>query len=477
MTPDQRTAVRDTAKYLRNIRPIEPSELQDYVTGQPHPAAIREVLREAAVEIGLVEQPNGTFVPVPDDPVSPLGEPVTEFPERYESRLLDLLVDEYGPQWARDQTGDRLRSTIRQLKAEYHHGATVTYDTDTAFGYAIYHLADYYATSQYVCSVLADGGLLSPSLRVLDVGAGVGGPALGLADLLPGDALLAYEAIEPSDPARGILTALMGETGRNTHCTVHPATAETADPEGTFDLILFANVLSELPDPIATVRRYATKLSPDGTLVLIAPADRTTSTHLRMVERALADTHPTYAPTLRLWPEYTPADDCWSFDRQPELAIPRVQRRLDEAGDAAGEFINVDVQYSYAILRPDVNRYLEFEPTDRELAPMADSPAHVTERVDLAAIKLSHSLSDDGHPLFLIGDGSQQVDHYAVLVNETSLNAALRTAGYGALLRFDGGLVLWNDDEQAVNVVVDEDTVVDLLAPGPLQGLERSRNE
>ena len=45
------------------------------------------------------------------------------------------------------------------------------------------------------------------------------------------------------------------------------------------------------------------------------------------------------------------------------------------------------------------------------------------------------------------------------------LNSDLREADYGAVLFVENGLVLWNDDEAAYNVVVDDETVVDLVAP------------
>ncbi len=94
---------------------------------------------------------------------------------------------------------------------------------------------------------------------------------------------------------------------------------------------------------------------------------------------------------------------------------------------------------------------------------------HVTNRIDLTAAKLSHSLSADdddygqsrSNPVFKISDGSESIDHYAVLTNETSLNRPLLEADYGALLSFEQILVLWNDDEQAYNLVVDEETIVD----------------
>lgn len=464
MTPAARAAIRDAARYLRQVRPIDPAEVTDYVEGEPEPAAVRQVLREQAVELDVVEREDGTFVPASDAPIDPLDGPVEALPNRYDDVVADRLVERYGPKWPVGDTGDELRSVIRQLKEDYYRDRSVAYGPTAALGYAVYHLADYYAASQYVLSELAHRELLPRSLRVLDVGAGVGGPALGLFDLAGDTALIDYRAIEPS-PAAELLAALLAEAPRNVHWAVERTTAEAFEPDGPYDLILFANVLSELADPETVVERYADAVAPDGALVLLAPADRTTATQLRAVERHVEATTgiEVYAPTVRLWAGRQPADRCWSFDVRPDLAVPETQRALDTAGGSTGEFVNVDVQFAYAVLRPDGRRLLQWAPSPGQYARLAESGDHVTERVDVAAVKLSHDLSETGNPLYLVGDGSQRVDHFAVLTRETGLNEALRTADYGDGLAFERVLVLWNDDEAAYNLVVDDETFVELV--------------
>jgi len=496
MNGDQREAVRSNAKYLRNVRPLDPAEISEYVEGQPHPAAVRQVLRESAVELGLIEREDGLFVPVEAGPLDVAFHGVESFPDRYGRVLEDLLVDRYGAGWPTGESGQAIRERIRAVKASYLRGEAVEYDAETALAYALYHLPGYYAATQYVLAELVADRLLPRRLRVLDVGAGVGGPALGLCDLLPDDALLEYHAVEPGAGA-DVLESMLAETGRNVHATVHRTTAEAFEPTaiaeddvdtetaGQFDLVLFANVLSELDDPESVVREYANALADDGTLVALAPADRNTATGLRDVERAVADRGPctVYAPAVRLWPGVSPADECWSFDVKPDLDVPGFQRRLDEAaagdsqvgdsadrdagtGDASGdrspgEFVNVDVQYAYSLLRLDGRRRYDFDLDASVVARFADSESHVTNRVDCYAAKLSHDLSEGGNPLFLLGDGSQQVSHFAVLTRESTLNADLPSADYGEVLAFENVLVLWNDDERAYNLVVDDETIID----------------
>jgi len=180
--PD-REAIRSNAKYLRNVRPLDPEEISEYVEGGPHPAVVRQVLREEAVDLGIVERDDGTFVPVEEGSIDPPRLPITEFPEEHASRLEELLTDAYGPDWHEGDSGDDLREAIRELKEAYHQGWSVTYDGETAaLAYAIYHLPDYYAAIQYVLAELAEVGLLGRQVgddEAVDV---LDGAAVGVGD-------------------------------------------------------------------------------------------------------------------------------------------------------------------------------------------------------------------------------------------------------------------------------------------------------
>jgi len=460
--PVDRGAVLDAAKYLRGVRPLDPAELREYVEGQPRDAVVRQVLRDHATELGIVEREDGTFVPAPEEPVQPSFHGVEALPERYDHAVEDLLVAEYGADWHRGESGDRLRETIRRFKDDYYRRNPVEYDREVALGYAIYHLAGYYAAVQYVLADLAAGGLLPGNLRVLDIGAGVGGPALGLFDFLPDDALVEYHAVEPS-AAADVLEDLLDEAPRNVHATIHRETAEAFEPEGEYDLVLACSVLSELDDAESVVRTYLDCLTDDGTFLGLAPADKHTSTHLRSVERAVEDDPASvYGPTPRLWPGRRPSDRGWTFDEQPAVETPTVQARLADASQDPGEFRHTDVRYSYSLLRLDGRRQHEVDLSSDRLLALGDADDRVTDRADVVAAKLSRNLSEgDANPLFKVSDGSEDTDCYAVLVRPTSLNRDVEAAEYGDLLSVEDALVLWNDDEEAYNLVLDEETVVD----------------
>jgi SAM-dependent methyltransferase len=460
--PVDREAILDSAKYLRGVRPLDPAELREYVADQPRDAVVRQVLREHAAELGVVERDDGTFVPASDDPVSPEFDGVDALPAVYERTVENLLVERGGANWHKEELGDRLRETIRRFKEDYYRRNDVEYDSDVALGYAVYHLATYYAAVQYVLADLARDGLLTGKLRVLDVGSGVGGPALGLFDFLPEDALVEYHAVEPS-AAADVLDELLDDAPRNVHAEIHRETAEAFDPEGEYDLVMACSVLSELDDPVAVVERYLGSLAADGTVLALAPADKHTSTHLRRVERTVEERGATvYGPTPRLWPGERPTDRGWGFDEQREIDAPAFQRRLAEASERPSEFLHTAVRYSYSLLRTDGRRQHNVELTADRLLKLGDADDWVTKRTDAVLAKLSRNLADeDANPLFKVSDGSENEDCYAVLVRPTSLNRDLLDADYGDLLSVESALVLWNDDEDAYNLVVDEETVVD----------------
>lgn len=479
MDDAQRQAVIDNVRYLREVRPIDPNEIANYVEGGPHPGVVRQVLREERVELGLREREDGAFVPVGDGPIDIEFDKVTALPDAYVRAVEDILVDNYGPGWPDGETGDRLRSRVREVKERYYRNRAVRYDRETSLAYTTYHLPASYAATMYTLADLARFDPPPRQLRVLDVGAGTGGPMLGLHDLTASDenALVRYHAVEPSDANADVLENLAAETRDAFAIELHRTTIEAFEPD-TYDLVLFSNVLSELDDPVNVVGRYLNCVATDGSLVAVAPADRETAIGLRDVERTVEDEHDAtvWGPDVRLWPDATPTDRGWSFDVQPDLSIPAFQRRLDEGvrvddptgrDPATGEFVNVDVKYAHFVLRRDEARRIEFEADPDQVLRFAESDDAVGERVDCVALKLSHDLRDDpaANQVFKVGDGSEQVGHFAVLARESTLNDALGDAAYGDLLAFENVLVLWNDDEAAINLVVDAETVVDRLGP------------
>ena len=75
-------------------------------------------------------------------------------------------------------------------------------------------------------------------------------------------------------------------------------------------------------------------------------------------------------------------------------------------------------------------------------------------------VKLSQDLSEGQNSLFLVGDGSEKIDNYIVIVKETPQNRVMAEAEYGRIVLIRDVLVLWNEDETSYNLIVDKETTV-----------------
>ncbi|MFW6152747.1 MAG: SAM-dependent methyltransferase, partial [Halobacteriota archaeon] len=201
-----------------------------------------------------------------------------------------------------------------------------------------------------------------------------------------------------------------------------------------------------------------------GAWVAIAPADPRTSIQLYDVERTLVPPATAYAPMLRLWPDRQPTDACWSFVERPVTEVPPFQRRLQrEAKPADRErYVTRSIRYSYTILRRDGHRRFDVRGDPARFIPLGDVGRAIGDRVDVITVKLSGDLAPpQGNSLVRVGDGSQRDDCFAVCVRPTALNRGLIEAPYGSIMTIDGALVLWNDDESAINLVIDEESIVE----------------
>lgn len=458
--------VIDTARYLRSVRPIDPEEIIEYTTGEGSIAEIESVLRAHAFDLELVERNDGTFVPASDEVLSGDTPTIEALPAHLETFIDGQLTWRHGSAWSRGASGQALRERIRELKARYLEGGSITYDEQDADAYLLYHFPRSFAATGYVLGELLEAGLLERTCRVLDIGAGVGPHLAAVDHFTPDDALIEYVAIEPS-PLAEHLTALGTRCiGRNTHVSIERQPFDAFNSDGTFDLIVLGNMLSEVEDPEALARTSLESLSPDGSWLALAPADPRTSIQLREIERSLEPEATIFSPTIRLWPSHFPTDECWSFVEHQPIEPPSFQMALSEqTSDESDTFRNTEIRYSYSILRLDGTRRYPLTADESTSLPLARTADAIGERVDALVVKLSGNLADNGNPIFRVGDGSQRESCFCSLVSRTSLNEQLAVAPYGSVLRLEQALVLWNDDEEAINLVVDEETFIHQRAP------------
>ena len=109
--------------------------------------------------------------------------------------------------------------------------------------------------SGLVVSLVPRGG------RVLDVGCGTG----GLTALVRDECSARVVGVEP-DPLRA---ARARERGIEVHEGV--LTSSLASVLGTFDVVLYADVLEHLVDPLGELEKVAQFLAPDGVIIISVP--------------------------------------------------------------------------------------------------------------------------------------------------------------------------------------------------------------
>jgi len=284
------------------------------------------------------------------------------------------------------------------------------------------------------------------SLRVLDLGAGLGATALGAAMVLselPGVTALHVDAVDSDGVALGIARTLFERWARTVGVQAsfraHVQALGDAAPsgvEGGYDLILLGFVLNELGQGAqddgarhaALLSRLARHLSADGALIVLEPALRAQSRALQAARgRLLAAGGPPYvfAPCLHAGPcPLLERERDWCHERLP-LALPEP---LATIARAAG-LRDADLSYSYMTLCAQ----------RRSLAELAAEGASVPLRVVTSPLRSKGKLE-----LGVCTRGPVRrlrlLDRHA-----RANNAALAQAGRGSVLRLQGPTELRTD--------------------------------
>lgn len=212
------------------------------------------------------------------------------------------------------------------------------------------------------------GFLSSPTLGVLDAGAGCGAMTLGLCTFL---AARAARSPGPPPVVPRVHATLVDRDGDALRIaadaiavvaralaldvTLVTITADVGDPlpAGPFDLILAGSVLNELAVPADLARALVAVLAPSGVAIVVEPALRETTRALHQVRDALvaAGTAAVLAPcTRRDAPCPALADERdWCHDHRPLALPPRARQVARVTGLRDG-----DMKLAYLVLcRPE----------------------------------------------------------------------------------------------------------------------------
>jgi len=347
----------------------------------------------------------------------------------------------------------------------------------SVLGYLAYHFPVYFMQTRHLLAQLARDGLLKQEMTVLDLGSGPGVIPLAIADFWQnlGSAKAEVWSVERSKEhieAFGYL--VQQSTVSGSRVILHPPLeADITDTENPLlprrvDLIVFSNVLNELAGLSVEKRAeivmgYARHLAPDGTILIVEPAEEVTSTGLRVLSLALKKKGlSVYAPCTFVWGTNCTPDRCWSFIAAPPIRPTRVMEALAACNEPF-RYVNTDIKYSYVMLRKDGKTRQSCQ-ISRDMRAIRLSKVHLNtgKKITVIAAKMSGDLGDDKTHVFRICDGSAEKPVFAVLprFHVVPGNEVLISAEYGDLLELRNVLVRFNPSHNAYNMLVSKDTLI-----------------
>ncbi len=417
-----------------------------------------------------------------------------EIPD-YIQQLVEAYVGrKTAKSWDDPAVLDRMRNAILVQKSQYWKERQVSYrKAYPVLGYLAYHAPVYLVQFEHIFWQLINQGLAKPHMRILDVGTGPGVVPLAVIDLLGriGSGTAEIYAVERSEEHFEAYNALVpaAAEAQGNMVQVHKpirgdiGTLAARDLPDRIDLMVFSNVLNELrhldlEGRADLVARLADRLAPDGTIVVVEPADLANSTAMRQTVRAIANRGLTiHSPCSFIWETPCNPVRCWTFEQKTNIHPTRLMERL--AGGADGyRFINVDIKYSSALLRKDKKTQQAYRvPPGAKVARLSHLHQHVDRKINVVAALMSGNLGDNRTKVYKVCDGTPANPAYVVV--PATLRGpnrdALRDIAYGDIVRFYGALVRFNKDHNAYNLVILPGTRIEPIgcSGGERDGTER----
>jgi SAM-dependent methyltransferase len=403
-------------------------------------------------------------------------------PSLLQQGIEDYILKKSGKERDDPAILDRLRKAIVAQKDDYWKPVqkrllryTRAY---TVLGYLAYHFPVYFLQTEHLLEMLARDGLLKKSMTILDIGTGPGVVPLAIADFwsrLDGAKADVYSVERSEEHIEAFLYLRDQFVPKGGKVSVKPPVKADITTPGLIrippqvDLLVFSNVLNELNDrPPAEradlVMQYAERLAPDGTILIVEPAEEAVSTQLRLLTLALKKRGLTvHSPCSFIWGTNCTPDRCWSFATKRNILPTRLMGNLAECSEPF-RYINIDIKYSSAVLRKDtLTRHCYRVPPGSRVLRLSQIRRHVDKRINLIAAKMSENLGDAKNLMFRICDGTADTPVFAVVpaFQVTPENERIVSAPYGAILMLRGVHVRYNPKHDAYNVLVSRQTIID----------------
>ena len=396
-----------------------------------------------------------------------------EIPD-YIQQLVEAYIErKTSKAWDDPAVLDRMRNAILVQKSQYWKGQPVSYrKAYPVLGYLAYHAPVYLVQFEHILWQIIGQGLAKSHMRILDLGTGPGVVPLAIIDLLGrvGTGSADIYAVERSEEHFEAYNALVPAAAAVQSDAVRVEKLIREDIRALkagalpdrIDLMVFSNVLGELRDMNIEERAdlvtdLADHLAPDGTVVVVEPADLKNATAMRQTVRAIADRGFTiYSPCSFIWGTACNPERCWTFEQKSNIRPTRLMERLSEEGNGY-RFINVDIKYSSALLRKDgMMQHAYRVPPGAKFARFSHLRRHRDRTINVVAALMSGNLGDDRTKVYKVCDGTPADPVYAVI--PATLRGPNREifaeVEYGGIAELRGVLVRFNRDHDAYNLVI-----------------------
>ena len=356
--------------------------------------------------------------------------------------------------------------------------------TNRHLSYLLYYLpANVFKVWKPLLDLLI-GGLLKPTMNILDVGTGPGSIPIGIIEfyrllansfpkitfslsftLIDAEKKFLQIAEEMINSIKEVNTLnLCVEINKSIHKKLDANNLYTDD--NNFDLITMSNFLnikegSNYENALAVIDSLKKLLKIDGSIIIIEPGDEICSRSLKGIRNEVVNSNmlSVYSPCVGIWEEKNRYDcQCFSMVRC-FWEVPRIYKILISKG--LGKAGRIDIPFNYIVLRRDKRKKYDVFRNAQHYIKLADLKQRTGNKVNIKAIIRTVIIQGKNINISLC-DGSCgfSVDSKAVWVNtsEEQLKSFGISIPFIAAERITLKKVLVKQVGEKIVLTIDKDT-------------------